>query len=68
MLLKDEAITCRVMGRRHPLSEGRPTTDLFTASLGCFRGDSLVVCRCSESTRPTAGQPRLPLSVHGVVD
>jgi hypothetical protein len=61
VLLEDKALACRVVGRCHPVSEGRPTIDLFTASLGCFREDQTVVCHCGEDTHPTAGQPRFPL-------
>jgi hypothetical protein len=66
VLQEDEAFACRVVTRRCPLLEGRPTIDLFAASRGCFRGDRMMVCHCDEGARPTAGQPCLPLRKHGV--
>jgi hypothetical protein len=60
LLLEDEALAPRVVGRRCLLLE-KCDLNLIAARLGCFRGDWACVSRGDGSGCPAAGEPRLPL-------
>jgi hypothetical protein len=56
----------RVMGRQRLIARRRAFS-LVATCLRSPRGDRLCVSRDGGSIRPAAGEPRLPLRVHGVV-
>jgi hypothetical protein len=67
LVLEDEALTPRVVGRRHFLPERRLALGLVATCLRCFRGDRVCTTRRGGSSCPAAGQPRPPLGVHRVI-
>jgi hypothetical protein len=66
LLLEDEALAPQVVGCRRLLAKGR-ALGLVTACLRCLQGDQSCVSCAGGSSRPAAGELRLPLRVHKVV-
>jgi hypothetical protein len=66
LLLEDETLAPRVMGRRRLLARER-AFGLVTACLRSPLGDRPCVSHGGGSFRPAAGEPRLLLRVHGVI-
>jgi hypothetical protein len=64
--MEDETVAPRVVGRRRLLTGGR-AFGLIVACMRSPRGVRSCVSRGSGSICPSAGEPRLPLRVHGVV-